>query len=174
MSDAGSKYQRRWFESRGAAAQHEGDDPCLAAILQKPTDLEPVRSLVTEDVTYVSLNYDNPDLQSIMPWCATHDRAGPESIVKTFLDVRALLGGAVFPAGGGFRLGRIRGHVRPLQLQIDGDFQSGELAVRHLRQGQGRATISSSWRTRSATGASFRSGGKWTFRSDPDGQDVTF
>jgi hypothetical protein len=42
-----------------------------------------VRSLVTDDVTYVSLNYDNPDLRSIMPWCGTHDHAGPESIVKS-------------------------------------------------------------------------------------------
>jgi hypothetical protein len=33
------------------------------------------------------LNYDNPDLHGIMPWCGTHDRAGPESIVQTFVDV---------------------------------------------------------------------------------------
>jgi hypothetical protein len=59
----------------------------LAAILDNPTDLEHVRSLVTDDVTYVSLNYDNPDLRSIMPWCGTHDHGGPESIVRTFIDV---------------------------------------------------------------------------------------
>ena len=57
----------------------------FAAILEKPTDLAHVRALVTEDVTYVSLNYDNPDLHSIMPWCGTHDRAGPERSSRPLL-----------------------------------------------------------------------------------------
>jgi ABC-type thiamine transport system substrate-binding protein len=39
----------------------------LALILKNPTDLAHVRSLVTDDVSYVSLNYDNPDLRRIMP-----------------------------------------------------------------------------------------------------------
>src|SRR5580704_13611476 len=59
----------------------------LAAILHSPADLEHVRSLVTDDLTYVSRSYDNPDLHSIMPWCGTHERAGPQSIVQTFVDV---------------------------------------------------------------------------------------
>jgi hypothetical protein len=46
-----------------------------------------VRSLVTEDVTYVSFNYETPDLHSIMPWWGTHDHGGPESIVQAFVDV---------------------------------------------------------------------------------------
>jgi hypothetical protein len=57
----------------------------VAAILDNPTDLDHVRSLATDEVTYVSLNYDNPDLKRIMPWCGTSK--GPESIVKTFVDV---------------------------------------------------------------------------------------
>src|SRR6516225_9012136 len=57
----------------------------LSAILENPKDIDHVRSLVTPDVTYVSLNYSNPDLKRIMPWCGTS--YGPESIVKTFVDV---------------------------------------------------------------------------------------
>ena len=57
----------------------------LSAILEKPTDLANVRSLVTPDITYVSLNHSNPDLKRIMPWCGTS--RGAESIVKTFVDV---------------------------------------------------------------------------------------
>ena len=57
----------------------------LSSILKNPTDIEHVRSLVAPDVTYVSLNYDNPDLKKIMPWAGTS--RGPESIVKTFVDV---------------------------------------------------------------------------------------
>jgi hypothetical protein len=57
----------------------------LSSILKNPTDIDHVRSLVAPDVTYVSLNYDNPDLKKIMPWAGTS--RGPESIVKTFVDV---------------------------------------------------------------------------------------
>jgi len=42
----------------------------FSAILENPTDLDLVRSLVTDDVTYVSLSYDNPDLHSNFEWNA--------------------------------------------------------------------------------------------------------
>jgi uncharacterized protein len=58
----------------------------LSSIPKNPTDIDHVRSLVAPDVTHVSLNYDNPDLKRIMPWAGTSQ--GPESIVKTFVDVR--------------------------------------------------------------------------------------
>src|SRR6516165_486841 len=54
-------------------------------ILENPKDLKNVRSFTAKDVTYVSLNYNNPDLKKIMPWCGTS--YGPEAIVKTFVDV---------------------------------------------------------------------------------------
>ena len=57
----------------------------LREILSNPKDLDHVSSLTTPDVTYVSLNHDNPDLHRIMPWCGTS--TGPESIVRTFVDV---------------------------------------------------------------------------------------
>jgi hypothetical protein len=52
----------------------------LSEMLKNPTDIDHVRSLVTPDVTYVSLNYDNPDLKKIMPWAGTsrvHSRRFP-------------------------------------------------------------------------------------------------
>src|ERR1700730_2001781 len=57
----------------------------VVAILKNPTDIENVRSLVADNVTYVSLNYENLDLKKIMPWAGTS--RGAESIVKTFVDV---------------------------------------------------------------------------------------
>src|SRR5579863_9547131 len=57
----------------------------ITAILDNPKDIQNVRLLTTSDVTYVSLNYSNPDLKKIMPWCGTS--YGPERIVKTFVDV---------------------------------------------------------------------------------------
>ena len=44
-----------------------------------------VNVLCTPDVTYVSLNYSNPDLKKSMPWCGTHQ--GPEAILDTFIRV---------------------------------------------------------------------------------------
>jgi uncharacterized protein len=44
-----------------------------------------VRHLCAQDVTDVSLNYNNPDLHKIMPWCGTGQ--GVSAISKTFHDV---------------------------------------------------------------------------------------
>ena len=44
----------------------------VVKLLQNLGDAGVVRSLVHEDATYVSLNYDNPDLHKIMPWCGTN------------------------------------------------------------------------------------------------------
>ena len=37
----------------------------VAKLLSNATNLDVCRELVTEDATYVSLNYDNPDLQAV-------------------------------------------------------------------------------------------------------------
>ena len=147
----------------------------LSAILEKPTDLEHARSLVTDRVTYVSLNYDNRDLHSIMPWCGTHEHAGPESIVKTFVDV-----------------GR---YWDVISFEPDAVFGSGEYAAMFGRfiyrstimkklvttpfavfakVKEGRCYYLQFMEDTLATSASFRSGGKWTFPSDPDGGEVAF
>jgi hypothetical protein len=41
-------------------------------LLTNISDANIIRSLVADDATYVSLNYDNPDLKKIMPWCGTN------------------------------------------------------------------------------------------------------
>jgi uncharacterized protein len=41
-----------------------------------------VRSLTTDDVTYVSLNFDNPELHKVLPWTGTN--RGPQRIVDAF------------------------------------------------------------------------------------------
>ena len=54
----------------------------MQSLLSNPTNLERVRSLTTEDVTYVSLNFDNPELHKVLPWTGTN--RGPQSIVEVF------------------------------------------------------------------------------------------
>jgi uncharacterized protein len=54
----------------------------VQALLSNPTNLEHVRSFTTEDVTYVSLNFNNPELRQVLPWAGTN--RGPSSIVDAF------------------------------------------------------------------------------------------
>jgi uncharacterized protein len=143
----------------------------LTSILKSPTDLEHVRSLVSPDVTYVSLNYDNPDLRKIMPWAGTSH--GPESIVKTFLEVsrywkvisfesEAVFGSDRYAA----MFGRFTYRSTVLSKNVTTPF-----AV-FARVDGGRCTYLQFMEDTFATGASFRSGGSWTFQSSPDGGKV--
>ena len=144
----------------------------LKSILANPKDLDHVRSLVTDDVTYVSLNYDNPDLHRIMPWAGTG--RGAERIVKTFVDVErcwenvdfraeALFGSGEFAA----MFGRFTYRSRVLGRLVTSPFAVFAKVV------DGKCTYLQFMEDTFATGASFRSGGAWTFRSDPDGGEIT-
>jgi uncharacterized protein len=144
----------------------------LTSILENPTDLDKVRSLVAEDVTYVSLNYDNPDLHRIMPWAGTG--RGAERIVKTFVDVdrfwekvdfrsEALFGDNEYAA----MFGRFTYRSRVLGKMVTTPFSV------FARVSNGKCTYLQFMEDTFATGASFRSGGAWTFRSDPDGSEIT-
>ena len=44
----------------------------VVKLLTNLADASVIRSLVAEDATYVSLNYNNPNLKKIMPWCGTN------------------------------------------------------------------------------------------------------
>jgi hypothetical protein len=54
----------------------------VQSLLSNPTNIEHVRSLTTEDVTYVSLNFNNSDLHKVLPWAGTN--RGAQSIVDAF------------------------------------------------------------------------------------------
>jgi hypothetical protein len=144
----------------------------LSEILKNPTDLGHVQSLVTPDVTYVSLNYSNPDLKRIMPWAGTSH--GPESIVRTFVDVsrfwqvqsfepEALFGSDTYAA----MFGRFTYKSTVLSKVVTSPF-----AV-FAKFKDGRCCYLQFMEDTFATGASFRSGGNWTFRSDPNGGSET-
>src|SRR5258705_2675312 len=58
----------------------------VQTLLANPVDLANVTSVTTTDVTFVSLNEDNPELKRYLPWTGTY--RGPESIARTFEGVR--------------------------------------------------------------------------------------
>lgn len=143
----------------------------LSAILEKPSDISHVSALVTPDVTYVSLNYSNPDLKRIMPWAGTS--SGPESIVRTFSNVsrywqvesfepEALFGSDVYAA----MFGRFTYKSAVLGKTVTSPFSV------FAKCKDGRCHYLQFMEDTFATGASFRSGGSWTFKSSPNGAEV--
>jgi ketosteroid isomerase-like protein len=54
----------------------------LQELLQHRSNLTVLRQLMTPDATYVSLNFDNPELKNIMPWAGTHK--GPQELPGAF------------------------------------------------------------------------------------------
>ena len=54
----------------------------LQRLLQKTTNLGVLRQLMTPDVTYVSLNFNNSELKKVMPWTGTHK--GPQALADVF------------------------------------------------------------------------------------------
>jgi uncharacterized protein len=54
----------------------------VQSLLSNPTNIENVRSLTTDDITYVSLNFNNPELHKVLPWAGTN--RGAQSIVDAF------------------------------------------------------------------------------------------
>lgn len=54
----------------------------VRAFLADTTNPENVNKLVDEDATYISLNFNNPELKKIMPWAGTSK--GPQAFISTF------------------------------------------------------------------------------------------
>ncbi|MGI3900637.1 MAG: nuclear transport factor 2 family protein [Janthinobacterium lividum] len=144
----------------------------VRAILAAPTDLDTVSRLVAEDATYVSLNYDNPELKRLMPWCGTGH--GPKGIVETFVKVGRfwkvesfeLLD--VFGSGENVAVfGRFTYTSRKIGRTVTTPFAIW------AKVSNGKLTYMQFMEDTFATGMSFRTRGVWHFESDPDGGEVT-
>jgi uncharacterized protein len=143
----------------------------VTSILSNPKSLEHVRPLVAEDFTYVSLNYSDPDLKKIMPWCGTH--RGVESLVKTFADVGRFWRVDSFSIESAFGQDEnvaVFGRFTYTSTVMSKSVTSPFAVFAKVRDG--RCTYMQFMEDSFATGASFRSGGSWSFRSDPDGGEV--
>lgn len=144
----------------------------LKAILANPTDLDAVQALTTRDVTYVSLNFSNPALKRVMPWAGTW--TGPAAIVQTFVDVgrywikEAFEEIALF---GDDRYAAVFGRMR-YRSTVLGKSVTSPFAV-YIEVVDGLCRHMQFMEDTLATTESFRSGGEWDIRSNPDGGQVT-
>ena len=144
----------------------------VQAILADPTNPEIVNALVAADATYVSLNYDNPELRRIMPWAGT--QTGPGAIIGTYSRVMRFWKNEAF-------------EIRDI-LESEGKVAVfGSFTYRSTTLGKavtspfsilakvsdGKVTYMQFMEDTFGTAATFRSGGNMTFRSDPEGPEVS-
>ena len=143
----------------------------MTAILSDPKNIDNVRSLVAPDVTYVSLNYNNPDLKRVMPWCGTS--YGPEAIVQTFVDVGRYWTIDEFRIETQFDSGEnaaIFGRFTYTSVVLSQQVTSPFVVFGKVRDGV--CQYMQFMEDTLATTASFRSGGSWKIRSDPSGKEI--
>ena len=141
----------------------------VQALLANPTDPEVVERLVAADATYVSLNFDNPELKRIMPWTGTSH--GPQAVLDTYgrvgrfwrseaFEVEHLFGsGEAVAVFGRFTYrSTTLGRAATSPFAIFAEVRDGQ--VRHMR------FLEDTF----ATAQTFRTGGIATYRSDPDAE----
>ena len=58
----------------------------IELFLANTTNPDVIKSVVDSQATYISLNFDNPELQKIMPWAGTHYE-GAKGFIDTFAGV---------------------------------------------------------------------------------------
>jgi ketosteroid isomerase-like protein len=144
----------------------------VQTLLSNPTNLEHVRSLTTEDVTYVSLNFDNPELHKVMPWTGTN--RGPQSIVDVFngigkvwetkaFEVRDVIADAHSVA----MFGSFTYKTRALGKEITSPFALLAKVV------NGKIAYIQFLEDTFGTASTFRASGTWLFRGVATGGDVS-
>lgn len=134
---------------------------------------EVVNRLVAPDAVYVSLTFENAELNEVMPWAGTHVK-GREGILSTFqtlnrfwtiddFTIRDIFGDdenvAVF------------GSFTVHSVNLDKIFVSPFAVQVKLRNDL--VTYMMYMEDTMGTGSTFRKSGSWTFAGDPAGNEVT-
>lgn len=144
----------------------------LKSILSNPTDLDFVKQFTTDDFTYVSLNYDHPELKQIMPWAGTNE--GAEGLVQTFIDVGRYWTTDNFEIQDVFEnkdgaaiFGTFTYTSNVLSKTVTSPFSV-------LARGEnGKLSYVQFMEDTFATVRSFRDGGEYSIKANPDGAQIT-
>ena len=160
--------------SRPSTAQPASESSPLAVlqkILSNPTDLDFVNGYTTDDFTYVSLNYENPDLKQIMPWAGTNE--GTKGLVQTFIDVSRYWTVDDFQIQDSFENedGAAVFGIFTYTSTILGKTVISPLAV--LARGKnGKLSYVQFMEDTFATARSFRESGEYHIKANPDGSEI--
>jgi uncharacterized protein len=143
----------------------------LQKLLQNTANLKVLQQLMTPDVTYVSLNFDNPELKKVEPWAGTH--RGPQELADVFeaigrcwttLDFKVTdtieQGDRVSFFGSFTYRSNVTGKEITSPFSLLARFVGDKVAyIQFLEDSYG-------------TAGSFKTGGATRFRSDPSGNEV--
>ena len=143
----------------------------VRTLLDDPTNPAVVRQLVAPDATYVSLNFENPELRRIMPWAGT--RTGPDAVLDTYTKVKRFWRSEAFTIDELFGEGgsvAVFGRFTYCSVTL-GKAVTSPFAILAKVQ-DGKITFMQFMEDTFGTAATFRTGGTATYRSDPDGGEV--
>jgi uncharacterized protein len=143
----------------------------LQELLRNTTNVKVLRQLMTPDVTYVSLNFDNPELKKIEPWAGTHK--GPQALSDVFAAIQRCWktldfkvtdtieqGSRVALFGSFTYKSNVTGKEITSPFSLLARFEGDKVAyVQFLEDSYG-------------TAGSFKTGGSTWFHSDPSGKQV--
>ncbi|MDX0907143.1 nuclear transport factor 2 family protein [Sinorhizobium medicae] len=144
----------------------------LQSILSNPTDLEFVKQFTTDDFFYVSLNYEHPELKRIMPWAGTN--VGTEGLVQTFIDVGRYWTTDNFEIQDSFenKDGAAIFGTFTYTSNVLGKTVTSPFSV--LARGEnGKLSYVQFMEDTFATVRSFRDGGEYSIKANPDGSEIT-
>ena len=140
-------------------------------LLRGSKDAAVVHALVAPDATYVSLNYENPELKRIMPWAGT--AKGPEAILGTYTRVAEFWESEAFDVetifGDGENVavfGRFTYRSKTLGKSITSPFSI------FAKVSNGQVIYMQFMEDTFGTAATFRSGGVWKFQADPQRGEI--
>ena len=126
--------------------------------------------LVADNATYISLSLDNPELKRIMPWTGTS--AGRQTFIDTFTKVDSWWEVQDFKVTDLFGSGEdvaVFGEFRYRSVALGKTVRS-PFAI-HAKVRDSKIVFFQFMEDTFATGRSFRSGGVWTIRNNPDGPE---
>lgn len=144
----------------------------LQSILSNPTDLAFVKQFTTDDFIYVSLNYEHADLKRIMPWAGTNQ--GTEGLVQTFIDVGRYWRTDDFQIQDSFenKNGAAIFGSFTYTSTVLGKTVTSPFAV--LARGEnGKLSYVQFMEDTFATARSFRDGGEYVIKANPDGSEIS-
>jgi uncharacterized protein len=143
----------------------------LQEVLQNTTNLKVLRQLMTPEVTYVSLNFDDPELKKIMPWTGTHK--GAQALSDVFAAIQRFWktldfkvtdtieqGSRVALFGSFTYKSNVTGKEITSPFSLLARFEGDKVAyLQFLEDSYG-------------TAGSFKTDGKTRFHSDPSGREI--
>lgn len=133
------------------------------------TIADAAQKLVAPDATYVSLSFSNPELKQIEPWAGTSK--GPQVFISTFTRVAQYWKIVDFKVTDMFASGEnvaVFGHFTYRSVAVGKQFNSPFSILAKVKDS--KITYFQFMEDTYASASSFRTGGSWQIKTDPNGK----